>query len=106
MTFDNQKKEIGEWHEDKYHGVIKREIYQGSTAWMQYKNDKEEGYKTSNHHKGSFIYCHKKNGRPKGYMIVKDIDGNLYRGEFDNRGEKLYGHMRYANNDEYDGLWV
>ena len=33
------------------------------------------------------------------------MEEGLYRGEFKNNLEEGYGHIKYENNDEYDGKW-
>ena len=37
-------KDIGEWHEDKLHGIAKEEWEDGESWWGQYKYDKREGF--------------------------------------------------------------
>ena len=45
------------------------------------------------------------NGILKGYGIETFPDGGVYRGQFEDSDPQGYGHMRYADNNEYDGQW-
>jgi len=41
---DGYFKFIGEWHEDKLHGIAKIVDDAGYSEWGQFKNGKREGY--------------------------------------------------------------
>ena len=93
-------KEIGEWHKDRLHGTAKIEFHKGLRYWGQYKS----GYGTYKYEDGRNNYHQIKDGILCGYGIETNDKGELYRGEFNNT-KTGFGHIKYSNNDEYDGHW-
>jgi hypothetical protein len=61
-------KNMGEWHEDKLHGIAKRE-WRSDSKWGQYKHGKREGYMTWKHSYGKPDYNQFKNDMRNGYGI-------------------------------------
>ncbi len=111
---------IGEWHEDKLHGIAKHEWnynkfksdYSSSESdetrtnseQGQYKNDKKEGYITYEKGDGTGGFFQYKNGDINGYGIQTWKIGE-YCGEFKNGLKDGYGLMKWRNKDEYDGQY-
>ncbi len=105
IVIDKYYKYIGEWHEDKLHGIAKREWESGYSEWGQLKHGKEEGFSTTKYSNGRVSYLQYKNDKRNGYGILTYDDGGVYRGEFKDGDYDGYGLMKYSNNDEYDGQW-
>ena len=69
MINERSDKFIGEWHEDKLHGIAKQEWDSGDSQWGQYKHGKREGYMILKDSDGRVNYYKCKNGFPNGYGI-------------------------------------
>jgi hypothetical protein len=100
---------LGEWHEDKLHGIAKEEQYDGESWWGHFKLGSREGYITHTNRYGIVNYFQYKNGQRNGYGIQKiigqSVKRGLYQGEFNDVGRDGYGLMKFNNTDEYDGQW-
>jgi hypothetical protein len=57
----DSSKRIGEWNEDKLHGVVKYEYNNGNSSWGQYKNGTREGCMTEKSADGTVNYSKFKN---------------------------------------------
>ena len=99
------QKHIGEWHEDNFHGIAKRELSYGVIEWGQYKHGEKEGYITYKYSDGRVSYLQYKNDRWNGYGILTVYIGEVYRGEYKDGWYDGYGLMKYEDNNEYDGHW-
>ncbi len=75
---------LGEWHEDKLHGIAKEEWKGGLSWWGEYKDDEREGFAIYKSSDGRIDYCQSKNGEHDGYAIATWLDGSMYRGEIQN----------------------
>lgn len=51
-------------------------------------------------------YVQYKNNKTDGYGILRYADERVYRGLFKNGKYDSYGLMKYPNKDEFDGQWT
>jgi hypothetical protein len=68
----NDFKVIGEWHEDKFHGIAMEEWDKDTqilSAWGQIKHGIVEGYSTVKYIDGRVNYFQNKNDEHNGYGI-------------------------------------
>ena len=97
---------VGEWNEDKMHGIGQIYYHGGplNCVWGQFTDGVLNGYVTEITLKGKVQNCWYKMGKRNGYGIEIERDGSEFSGlVIDDR--RIYGLIKYANFDEYDGRW-
>ncbi len=110
ISEDDNCKYIGEWLDDKPHGILlieeqENNIFSNGESFRgQFKHGRREGYSVDKNSNTPVSYLQWKNDQINDYGIRIGFDG-VYCGELFQGMKHGYGLIKYPNKDEYDGQW-
>ena len=105
-TWENGKKYVGEWKDNKWHGQGTAAFPDGEKYVGEWQNNKRNGQGTATYAIGDKYVGEYRNDKRSGQGTYTFADGDKYVGEFRDNNYHGHGTFTWADGDKYVGEFV